>query len=109
MQRSMGRIEGTQAQIIAKLDAMIINHINHENDDRKNFSSVRTLLETKMAEQNNMRESHLELQDKKLALLQQAQDRARGAGWVIIGLLGAVATFLGGAVIAAIDGHIKVF
>lgn len=109
IQRSMGRIEGTQAQIIAKLDAMIISHITHEDDDRRNFTALRTMFDNRLSEQNTLRESHLGAQDVKLDLLKQDQDRARGAGWMILGLLGALATFVGGAVIAATGGHIRFY
>lgn len=107
MQRAIGRIEGTQAQIIAKLDGMIVNHIAHENDDRRNFASLRSLIDTKLNEHTQTREAHLEAQDIKLDALKTEQDRARGAGWVIIGVLAAFASFLGFAVNAALGGHIK--
>lgn len=107
VQRALGRIEGAQAQILAKLDSMTEDLGNHKNDDQKNFSSIRALFFTKLDEQNVTREAHLGAQDKKLDALKQDSDRAKGAGWVILGLMGALATFVGGAVIAALSGWIK--
>lgn len=109
VQRALGRIEGTQAQILAKLDRMVEDLGAHKNEDQKNFSSVRALFFTKLDEQNVTREAHLGAQDKKLDMLKQDADRAKGAGWAILGLLGGVATFIGGAVISVLSGwvHIK--
>lgn len=107
-QRALGRIEGFNAQILEKLDRLSVELGDHRNDDQRNFSSVRKLLDEKISDQNKTREAHLIVQDKKLDQLKQEQDRAKGAGWVIIGLLSALATFLGTAVIAALSGHIRI-
>lgn len=107
MQRAIGRIEGTQTQILAKLDAMIVTHIQHENDDRRDFAGIRVLFDKKMDDQNSTRETQLSEMDVKLDALKQDQDRAKGAGWVILGLIASLATFVGGTVIEVVRGHLK--
>jgi hypothetical protein len=96
LQRAVGRIEGQLGEITNKLNAMIVNHIQHEDDDRRDFGDLRSLISNNIAQQ-----------DKKISAVKEDQDRAKGAGWVILGLLGALATFVGGAVIAATGGHIR--
>lgn len=107
VQRSLGRIEGTQSQILQKLVALEASFGDHRNDDQKNFSEVRRLVYDKFAEQETLREDHLGKQDENIEKLKRDSDRAKGAGWVILGLLGALATFVGSAVIAALSGYIK--
>ncbi len=107
VQRALGRIEGANAQILEKLEKLSQELGDHRNDDQRSFSSVRKLIGDKITEQETARATLLGQQDIKLDRLKQDQDRAKGAGWVIIGLLGALATFLGGAVIAALGGHIR--
>jgi hypothetical protein len=108
VQRALGRIEGTQSQILAELKSLRSDFCEHKNDDQRNFSGVRKLFFEKLEEQNKTRENHLGEQDRKLDALKQDSDRAKGAGWVILGLLGGLATFVGGAVLAVISGWIKV-
>lgn len=115
VQRSLGRIEGTQEQILAKLDKLASDFGDHKNEDQRNFSSVRALvydqrreINAKLEEQDSRREQHLTEQDTTLKSLKQDSDRAKGAGWAIIGILGAFATFIGGAVLAVVEGWIKV-
>lgn len=107
LQRALGRIEGAQNQILVKLDKLYIEFGDHKNEDQRNFSSIRALLDRKLEEQNLLRETHLSEQDVKLDQLKQDADRAKGAGWVILGLLASLATFLGASVIAALSGHIR--
>lgn len=108
VQRALGRIEGTQTQILEMLDKLSESFGEHKNEDQRNFSSVRALFFTKLEEQDKTRERHLGEQDQKLDGLKQDADRAKGAGWVILGLLGAVATFMGTAVLAVWSGWIGV-
>ncbi len=107
VQRALGRIEGTQGEILKKLEQFSGELGDHRNDDQRSFSSLRKLIADRIAEQDTLRENHLSKQDDKLDKLKQEQDRERGAGWVILGLLSALATFVGGAVIAATGGHIR--
>lgn len=107
VQRALGRIEGTQAQILDMLNKLSDSFGEHKQEDQRNFSSVRALFFTKLEEQDKTRETHLGEQDKKLDALKQDADRAKGAGWVILGLLGALATFVGGAVISVLSGWVS--
>ncbi len=107
VQRSLGRIEGTQTQILQEIAALKTSFGDHRQDDQKNFSEVRNLVYTKFAEQEDLRERHLGEQDKSIAAIKGDSDRAKGAGKVILALLGALATFVGGAVLAALNGHIN--
>lgn len=109
-ERSLGRIEGTQTQILDKLDKLSEALGDHKNEDQRNFSSIRALMDRKMEEQTTTREAHLGAQDVKLDALKQDADRAKGAGWVILALLGSLATFVGGAVLAVLGGwvHVKI-
>lgn len=108
VQRSLGRIEGTQEQILGELRSLRADFGEHKNDDQRNFSATRRLVYDELGKQNAAREAHLAEQDKKLDALKQDSDRAKGAGWVILGLLGSLATFVGGAVLAVVEGWIKV-
>lgn len=114
-QRALGRIEGTQSQILKKLEELTNGFGDHKNEDQKNFSSVRRLvfdqkdeILANIKDGNADREIHLNEQDTKLDALKQDADRAKGAGWVILGILGGIATFIGGSVIAVIAGIIKI-
>lgn len=108
VQRALGRIEGTQAQILDKLEKLSENFGEHKQEDQRNFSSVRQLLFTKLRENDDAREKHLGEQDVKLDALKQDSDRAKGAGWVILGLLGSLAAAVGAAVLAVFDGWVNV-
>lgn len=118
VQRSLGRIEGAQAQILQSMQALIASFTEHKAEDVRNFSAVRALsfehreelkdfVETKFEAQAIARNQHLNEQDVKLDGLKEAQDKAKGAGWVILSLLSALATFVGGAVIAVFSGWVK--
>jgi hypothetical protein len=77
--RSIGGIEATQTQILDELRNIRTDLAAHVKSDAKTFEEMK-------ADAN----------------------KAKGAGWAILGLLGSVATFLGGAVIAALGGWIKI-
>ncbi len=115
VQRSLGRIEGAQAQILAEMQKLRSDFGDHKNDDQVSFSAVRALVFTqrdelrKQFEENDRsRNQHLNEQDIKLDAIKQDSDRAKGAGWVILSLLAALATFVGGAVIAVLSGWVKI-
>lgn len=115
VQRSLGRLEGVSDQILAELRSLRVEFGDHKNEDQKNFSAVRALvydqrrdISGKLEAQDATRERHLSEQDLKLDKLKQDSDRAKGAGWAILGLLGSLATFVGGAVLAVVEGWIKV-
>lgn len=106
VQRSLGRIEGTQEQILAELKTMREDFGAHKNEDQRNFSSLRKLFFEKLEEQDETREKHLAAQDAVLAELKTDSDRAKGAGWVILGLLGGLASLVGSAVLAVVKGWV---
>lgn len=108
LERALGRIEGTQAQILLELRQLRNDFGEHKNEDQKNFSSVRNLVYGELKKQDIEREAHLAEQDKKLDALKEDSDRAKGAGWAILGLLGGLATFVGGAVLSVVEGWIKI-
>lgn len=114
VQRSLGRIEGDIRQILTELKNIRDDFGDHKNDDQKNFSLARTSNDQLRADMlagfsnaDNARGQHLGEQDVRLERIERDANRAKGAGWVILGLLGSLATFLGAAVIAALSGHIK--
>lgn len=107
VQRALGRIEGTQSQILAELRSLRSEFGDHKNEDQRNFSSVRALFFNKLEEQDKTREQHLGEQDAKLDQLKEDADRAKGAGWVILALLGALATAVGSAVLAVFSGWVS--
>lgn len=119
VERALGRIEGAQAQILHAVETLTTAFTDHKAEDSRNFSAVRALsfehreelkdfVETKFEAQAIARNQHLNEQDVKLDGLKSAQDKAKGAGWVILGLLTSLATFVGGAVIAVFAGWIKI-
>lgn len=108
MQRAVGRIEGRLTEITDKLNAMIVNHIQHENDDRRDFGELRRLIAEEIKQQREAVASTLADQDKQIAGMKEEQDRAKGAGWAILAMLGALASFVGAAVISVFTGHISI-
>jgi len=89
--------------------------IKHRDEDRADFADVRQTaeanrkeIEARFTDQTEDRARHLSEQDKKLDDLQGMANRAKGAGWAIIGLISAMATFIGGAVLAVVEGWLKV-
>lgn len=97
VQRSLGRIEGMQEQILNEFVA-------HKRDDKSAFEIINKAFETRDAAIAKLRED----QDKKIDALEAERDTARGAGKVILALLAAAATFVGGAVMAVLSGWISV-
>lgn len=80
IQRSLGRIEGTQTQIIDRLERL--EKISQDQDARMAAADL-----------TNQR-------------LQQQDDNARTIGKYIIGILGSLFMLVGSAVIAAVSGHL---
>jgi hypothetical protein len=48
-----------------------------------------------------------DMQDVRLERIERDSNRAKGAGWVILGLLSSFAVWFGGTVYAALSGHVK--
>jgi hypothetical protein len=78
VQRSLGRIEGVQEQILNELKATRESLAAHIASDAKEFNALKA-----------------------------DRDRAKGAGWVILGMLGSLAAFVGSAVVAVLGGWLK--
>lgn len=115
VERSLGRIEGGINEALNQIKQLRDDFGVHKNDDQRNFSNIRrqsselTASIAKQFEENDRaRNQHLNEQDLKLDEITARANFAKGAGWVIIGLLGAMATIIGGCVIAVFAGWIKV-
>jgi hypothetical protein len=114
VQRSLGRIEGTQTQILSELRRLQDTLSEHIQADQIGFSSVRVLvneqrqnLDAAFKENDRARNQHLNEQDIKLDALTAITNRAKGAGWAILGLIGLVTAIIAGIVIAAVSGVLK--
>jgi hypothetical protein len=106
-QRALGHIEGVVDQVLTEVKSLRVDLIAHAADDRANFTDVRAKMAAGFTEADRARNQHLNEQDVKLDGLKQDSDRAKGAGYVILGLLGALATFAGGAVLAILNGWLS--
>ena len=115
VQRSLGLIEGAQIQILSEIKLFREDLGRHIDNDQMNFSALRVVIATQkkemedqFTENDRARNQHLNEQDVKLDGIKQDQDRAKGAGWVILGLLTAFAGFLGTAAMSIWNGYIKI-
>jgi len=108
VQRSLGRIEGTQTRILDELTKLRDDFGAHKADDQRNFSSLRVDMKSQFEANDRARNEHLTEQDTKLDIIQRDSDRAKGAGWAILGIMGLLASLVGGAVMAALSGWIKI-
>lgn len=93
VQRSLGRIEGLTEQVLKAFES-------HREDDQKAFDIINKAFEA--------RDARIAQLNSKIEGLQSEQDRARGAGKVILALLAAAATFVGSAVIAVFSGKVTI-
>lgn len=85
VQRSLGRIEGTQQQILAAISGLQTEFAAHQLEDEQRFVAYGKIV-TDLAQDNN---------------------RAKGAGWVILALVSAGATAIGTSAYAVISGWFK--
>lgn len=92
LNRQLGHMQGTQEQILAELRTLNSEFKDHIAEDNRNFSAIKTLMF-----------GHLDIVDKKLALLTSDRDLARGAGMVLFGMFGLLATLAG----STISGFIR--
>jgi hypothetical protein len=113
LNRAIGRIEGTQGQIIRKLDAIIVDAVNHQKDDRRDFEAIRKQLDHKVGEvrkasagENAGQDDAIAAQALRIDELEKQNERERGAGWVIVSLIGASVSALGTMAWAIFSGHI---
>jgi hypothetical protein len=93
VQRALGRIEAS-AEASQKMQEQLLGEfIDHKRDDKEAFALFTEALTQR---------------DARLSALEKSQNQAKGAGKVILSLLGAAATFVGGAVLAVFGGWVSV-
>lgn len=97
VQRSLGRIEGLQKQFLVVLEG-------HKEDDKDAFAG---LAATKKDDDKALDERFASV-EQKIAAIEGEQNRAKGAGWVILAVLSSMATFVGAAVISVIEGKVHI-
>ncbi len=114
VQRSLGRIEGVQSQILAELRRIQDTFSEHINADQASFSSVRVLInEQKEAlgkqfgEQSAERAKRLDDQDEKLEEIRGYVYFARGVGWIGVGVIGLGMSIVVGLIIAWVSRFFK--
>lgn len=90
VQRALGRIESS-------IERLISDFGDHRNDDQRNFSSLR-----------NDIKAEVDARTKSVGNLKEDNDRARGAGWAILAILGVLASIVGGCLVALFAGWIKI-
>ena len=120
---ALRRIEGGQGETLAELrnfrremDEAKTHHIKHEEENRQDFVAAYAqmaknmeIVNERFTDQTDDRKRHMGEQDVKLDGLLRDRNVAKGEGWVIIwivGILGALVTHIGDAVLAAL--HIKI-
>jgi hypothetical protein len=80
VRQALGRIEGAQGQILASMTDLASAFAAHKAEDQKNFDALR-----------------------------QDSDRAKGASWVILGVLGVAVTLLGAVFLPLLSKVSKLF
>ena len=108
VQRSLGRIEGAQLQILSEVRGLREDYTGHVATDLSTFQAVRAEMREQFEEATRARNQHLNEQDLKLDGLKANADYAKGAGKVIITAFLGLCSFLGMSVIAALSGWIKI-
>jgi hypothetical protein len=106
LNRAIGRIEGQNKEVINKLNAMILDMIRHQTDDRVDFQAIRDLVEAKLDKQREDSDGANALLATRIADLEKQNEREKGAGWVIVSLIGASVSALGTMAWAIFSGHI---
>ena len=111
----LGQIDGTMKAVLRTLDEFRQDFQKHQGDDANNFGDLSNQIQAqasgvrlelvKKAEKDGLA---LLAQDVKIDALVADSNKAKGAGWVIMGLLGTFALSIGGAVLAALGGWIKI-
>lgn len=95
--RALGRIEGAQTQILDNIAVMVDSLGAHTRADDLHFSELRDAVIAKN-----------KLQDDRIEQLEKDANKAKGAGVVILAVLGSIATFIGGAVLAVFSGFVEI-
>ena len=107
VQRSLGRIEGGQIQLLSEIKSLRADFTAHAATDLTSFAAVRNEMQAGFEESTRARNQHLNEQDAKLDGLKANADYAKGAGKVVITAFLGLCSFLGMSVIAALSGWIK--
>lgn len=95
--RALGRIEGAQNAFLDKMDGIVESLSSHTAADDRHFTELHAVILAKNKDQ-----------DGKIEALENDANRAKGAGIVILAMLGSLATFVGGAVMAVFGGWVKI-
>ena len=104
--RAIGRIEGQNKEVINKLNAVILDMIRHQDDDRRDFRAIRELVETRMVKQREESDGADTALADRISDLEKQNEREKGAGWVILSLIGATVSALGTMAWAVFSGHV---
>ncbi len=109
MQRSLGRIEGVQAQILAEFKLVRETLGDHVNADQLAFSQMRVyvsdqkdILVKQFENAAISRNGRLDKQDEKLSELSDLADRIKRGGKFVLWLIGLITAILSGVLIMAI-------
>lgn len=101
VQRSLGRIEGELKrlgeQVLGEMRNMRHDFDGHKKDDQANFEAIKSMLTAKT-----------DAQDGRITNLKSDNDRARGAAWVILGILSLLSAGTITMLVSLIAGWVKV-
>ncbi len=93
IQRALGRIEGSQQQLLDEFKRFHAEFIQHVVDDKHGFESTYRRMDEQISERNKM----LSDQAKKIEELSEAKSKMQGiqyvvfsASWLLASLLGAL-------------------
>lgn len=113
-QRALGRIEGTQTQILKKLDSLEEKLGDHVNADQVALSGMRATitaqkqeLSTQFDKQSDDRNKRLDAQDAQLREIARYVSWAKGASWPLLGLLGLIGAVMVGILVALVQTWLK--
>lgn len=100
--RSLGRLEGMAEAILKRMDSLDVGFAAHKEDDQRNFSSLRLLIQTTRKEIDE----HLSTQDVANERLKAQDENTRAVGKWILTVFAGLATLVGSAVVAALTHHL---
>lgn len=92
-QRSLGRIEGLQAETLRRMDDFSRSFKAHTDEDHLALQALNTKL-------SQMSIAHTKLQAQ--------DDNTKAIGKYILGIFATLVTALGAAVVAALTGHLAI-
>lgn len=113
-QRALGRIEGTQTQILKKLDSLeekLGDHVNADqvalSDMRVTINGQRQALSDQFEKQSKDRNDRLDAQDEQLKEIARYISWAKGASWPLLGLLGLIGAVMVGILVALVNTWLR--